>query len=83
MNVTSGWGEWTLGDCSLTCGSGSLDKTRACLDYNDDPVGNDQCEGGESAALDTESCETQDCPSKSIFKLTMVNVPLGLLSSLV
>ena len=58
----AGWGEWTLGVCSLTCGSGTLDKTRICLDYDENPVDNSECDGG--ASMTTDSCETQACPGK-------------------
>ena len=68
----SGWGEWSLGDCSLSCGSGTQDKTRTCLDYNGDQVEYSECPGGEGASTTTGSCEAQDCPRRFKTKVIMI-----------
>ena len=60
--VNGGWGNW--GDweaCSVSCGGGDQDRTRAC----DSPApnfGGDECSG---SASQTKRCKENPCPSKS------------------
>ncbi|XP_022080242.1 SCO-spondin-like isoform X2 [Acanthaster planci] len=52
----SGWGAWS--ECSVTCGGGSITRSRAC----DDPApswGGDDCPG---EAEETEVCSPDPCP---------------------
>ena len=50
------WSEWKKGECSVTCGKGTVTSTRSCV--QGDCV-------GESTK--TEDCEKQVCPG--LFKL--------------
>ena len=53
----TGWGEWEpTGQCSKTCGTGSQEFTRKCI--NGKP-GDKGCEGQDRKIDD---CNTQDCP---------------------
>ena len=47
------WGEWKLGECSVTCGTGEQTDTRTCLRGN--------CEGGKTRKT---YCSKPPCPSK-------------------
>ena len=52
------WGAWT--NCTQTCGGGIQKRTRTCT--NPPPAnGGANCTGN---ATDTQSCNTQHCPSK-------------------
>merc|ERR1712142_350984 len=47
------WGDWVDGDCSATCGAGTVKSTRECSGLGD-------CEGvGEKSA----ACNEGDCPA--------------------
>nr|UTK45904.1 sushi, HYR, ephrin receptor-like, and EGF domain-containing protein [Crepidula fornicata] len=59
--IDGGWGKWVLGDCSVTCGTGSALKQRSC----NQPVpanGGQDCSG---AANVTVACNTGPCPTCS------------------
>ncbi len=57
--MNGGWTEWTEWDaCSLTCGTGTQSRTRACT--NPAPQnGGDNCVGDASESQD---CNTDTCP---------------------
>ena len=55
------WSPWTLGECSKTCGDGSMTKTRT--HEISAANGGDECEGPDS--LD-ETCSVQNCPGIEI-----------------
>ena len=55
------WSPWTLGQCSKTCGDGSMTKTRT--QEISAANGGDECEGADS--LD-ETCNVRDCPGIEI-----------------
>ena len=59
------WNEWTVGDCSLTCGGGNLTKTRT--PKVDKLHGEQNCTGHAQV---TESCNVQECPGKTSQYLT-------------
>ena len=52
------WGSWET--CSLTCGTGSQNRTRTCTNPTPDHGGN-PCTGDASESQD---CNTNPCPSK-------------------
>ena len=60
----SGWGSWTFGTCSDTCGGGTRSDDRACLDYTGAEVNDDLCDGGAADATRIVDCETQNCPGE-------------------
>ena len=53
------WGQWSnFGECSVSCGGGSMNRTRIC----DSPLpmhGGLSCSGNES---EIAICNTQHCP---------------------
>ena len=51
------WNDWQTGDCSLTCGGGTLTKTRT--PKVDAEHGGENCTGHTEI---TESCNVQECP---------------------
>ena len=54
------WGEWTVGECSTTCGIGSRVSTRIKL-VEEDNGGN--CSGRSTK---TEECNVQECPGNDL-----------------
>ena len=55
------WSEWTIHECSVTCGEGLAMKTRTC----DNPApqfGGQHCTGEESGE---EVCQGTQCPGKT------------------
>ena len=72
-SVNGGWGDWVQGACSVTCGQGSRQSTRAC----DSPApahGGSGCHGDETK---TESCDAGlQCPGMRVdmFKIRTSNV---------
>lgn len=48
------WATWK--DCSVTCGGGQRNRTREC---NLPKHGGESCQG---PVLETEDCNTQECP---------------------
>ena len=58
VSVDGGWSEWTLSACSVTCGGGTLDKSRFC---NNPPPANDGTNCSGSPAI-TEPCNVNLCP---------------------
>ena len=52
------WNDWTVGECSLTCGGGELKKTRT--PKVDAAHGGEDCTGHAEI---TESCNIEECPS--------------------
>jgi len=73
------WSEWTIGECSQTCGEGVRGNTRVMFG---EKFGGKPCEGDSSA---TESCLIEECPvcpkEKSSFCQTYVNVKSSLCAS--
>ena len=58
--VDGGWTDWTVwGACSLTCGTGSQDRTRTCTNPTPEN-GGAQCTGDASESQD---CNTDACPT--------------------
>ena len=58
--VDGGWTVWTnWGACSLTCGTGSQNRTRTCTNPTPEHGGAD-CTGNPS---ETQNCNTNPCPS--------------------
>ena len=64
FQVNGEWGEWSeWADCSVSCGGGEQVRTRSC----DNPApqnGGDDCPSDEASDSETQSCNTEDCPSK-------------------
>ena len=62
--VDGGWGEFTeWGECPVSCGGGQHSRTRVC----DNPApefGGLDCTNDGSSDIETEDCNTQECPSK-------------------
>ena len=53
------WNDWTVGQCSLSCGGGTLTKIRT---HNVTAQhGGEVCAGHAEV---TESCNVQECPGK-------------------
>merc|ERR1719193_2822284 len=60
--VNGGYSDWTYSSCSVTCGGGSLVRTRTCT--NPTPFyGGNGC-SGLGAASETLSCNNDACPVK-------------------
>ena len=59
MEINCEWDDWQIGDCSKSCGGGTLTKTRTkkVLEKN----GGKECPGSSTF---TESCNIQECPGK-------------------
>ena len=70
--VHGGWGEWQIGEtgwgvdeCPVTCGGADQIRTRVC----DNPApqyGGDECTVDGTSASETQRCNENACPSKSI-----------------
>ena len=55
------WSEWSeFGDCSVTCGGGTQERTRTCTNPAPE-FGGDDCVGD---SLETQDCGTNPCPSE-------------------
>lgn len=56
------WSEWSeFGECPVTCGGGTQDRTRECS--NPEPAnGGADCVGD---AVESQECGTDPCPSES------------------
>jgi thrombospondin motif-containing protein 13 len=59
--VHGGWSEWSHSECSKTCGTGGMTKTRECNNPSPDSNGND-CIGD---TIQTIECQTEACPGMS------------------
>ena len=70
INVFLGWTAWVSSDCSVSCGGGLLNRTRNCLDDEGMIDSDESCEGD---AIETISCETQQCPGMSIRKSMFIS----------
>ena len=60
------WSSWEITDCSATCGSGTLTKTRECSGDNPQEgecLLTDSNESGTEELL-TLSCNPESCPGK-------------------
>ena len=56
------WGDWVVGECSITCGGGTRSNTR---DRKIDAAfGGRECPGQASI---TEACNVQECPGNIFF----------------
>ena len=63
--VDGNWGEWTMWcSCSVTCGSGTRERSRMCNDPAPKHGGKD-CVGSNS---DSDNCTESPCPSKPCSK---------------
>ena len=51
------WTTWMYGECSATCGEGTVAKTRS---MNMEMFGGLPCEG---SPVESESCNERDCPT--------------------
>jgi hypothetical protein len=58
--VDGGWSEWAVSQCSKTCGTGSMNRTRQCNNPVPDTNGAD-CVGD---AVETIACNTDACPGE-------------------
>ena len=56
------WGDWVVGECSITCGGGTRSNTREIK--IDAAFGGRQCPGLASI---TEACNVQECPGSLFF----------------
>ena len=63
--MDGGWGPWRYGGCSLTCGNGTLVRTRECNNPPPAYQGNN-CEGPSREVL---SCYEGCCPGIKGIKL--------------
>lgn len=55
------WGEWSpFGDCPVTCGGGTQERTRVC-DSPAPEFGGADCVGD---SMETQECGNDPCPSK-------------------
>ena len=61
--VNGAWGMWTAWSCSVTCGTGTNSRLRAC---DSPPVSNggDECQG---SGTDTSPCNLAACPGTISF----------------
>ena len=59
FSVQCQWSDWTLGDCSVTCGDGLRINQR--FKVTEEMYGGLPCEGGSSM---TEACIDRICPGK-------------------
>ena len=57
------WNDWTMGDCSVTCGEGTRTNTRTQNETAQ--FGGDECDGSTSAI---ENCKEQECPGRNCLK---------------
>ena len=60
--VNCEWNDWTIGDCSLTCGGGTRTKTRVPKVLAEH--GGEACKGPTTTE---ERCNEQNCTGKAIF----------------
>ena len=60
--VDGNWSPWSTGDCSASCGGGTLKRTRTCSDPKPQYNGKD-CPGD---AEDEEKCNEKACPGEAI-----------------
>ena len=62
------WNDWTMGDCSVTCGEGTRTNTR--IPKVAAQFGGDECDGTSSS---TEKCKDQECPGKNMQNSSQLN----------
>ena len=55
------WSEWTIGECSQTCGEGVRGNVREMFP---ELYGGNPCEGEPFV---TESCMIEECPGKMVY----------------
>ena len=53
------WNDWTIGECSVTCGEGTRTNIRTHNETSQ--FGGDECDG---STLAIENCKDQECPGK-------------------
>ena len=54
--VWDNWQDWS--DCDVTCGGGTRQRTRDCINGSPGDIG---CDG---EVTETEDCNTDECPGK-------------------
>ena len=57
------WGDWKIGECSVTCGEGTRNSTRTHKVAAQ--FGGDECVGSTSAI---ENCKEKECPGRICLK---------------
>ena len=64
------WAEWSESECSVTCGAGSILRTRKCIDevsgkeLDHSKIGNKGCGAlSKEAYYQVEKCHPKRCPS--------------------
>ena len=58
------WNDWTIGQCSVTCGNGTRTNTRT--QKQPAQFGGDECIGSESAVV---NCNDLECPGRIFPKI--------------
>ena len=60
------WGEWSIGECSKTCGTGMRENVREQKVIAE--FGGKECSGPESV---TEACNVLECPGNTFQLITI------------
>ena len=70
FDVNGGWSDWVEGSCSVTCGSGTITRTRTCTNPAPQNSGS-QCSTEQAGATETVPCNLlAECPSKINNRIT-------------
>ncbi|XP_045200864.2 sushi, von Willebrand factor type A, EGF and pentraxin domain-containing protein 1-like isoform X2 [Mercenaria mercenaria] len=63
--VDGGWSDWKVSECSKSCGSGTMNRTRQCDSPPPDTYGAD-CIGDQ---METTPCNVEECPVCKEFEI--------------
>ena len=77
FEVDSTWDDWTdWGECSVTCGSGSKERTRTCLAPQHGGQ-ETECSASSAHEVDSEPCKTNAiCPCESLYLHCLKTAPV-------
>ena len=68
MLVDGGWSEWTLGECTVTCGGGTQTNQRLCNSPKQQGTG-DYCIG---LGMKSINCNQQLCPGNYLYGVIII-----------